>query len=94
MKPNEKLRQFWEALKAAKIEEIESTLENGTKQIIKILTLPASAFPGESEESERKLLVRKCYEELADIMLDHFKHKGRVFVLNGSPGKNFSLTGC
>lgn len=48
MKPNEELRQFWEALKLAEIEEIEiGTLEDGTKQIIKILTLPASAFPGE-----------------------------------------------
>ena len=79
----------------AKIEEIEAgTLEDGTKRIIKILTLSASAFPGESEESKRRLLVRQCYEELADIMLAHSQQKGRVFVLNGNPGKMFFLPEC
>lgn len=64
-------------------------MEDGTKQVIKILTLSASAFPGEAKKSKRRLLVRQCYEELADIMLSHFQEKGRVFVLNGNPGKIF-----
>lgn len=33
--------------------------------------------------------MRQCYEEMAEIMLDHFRQKGRVFVLNGNPGKTF-----
>ena len=90
MKPNKNLRQFWKALEAAEIEEKAiGTLEDGTKHIIKILTLPSSAFPGETEESKRRLLVRQCYEELADMMLAHFQQGGWVFVLNGNPGKTF-----
>ena len=90
---NENLTKFWQALKAAKIEEIEAgTLEDGTKRIIKILTLSASKFPGEGQESRRRLLVRQCYEELADIMLDHFQQNGRVFILNGNPDKVLSLS--
>lgn len=64
IKAKEGLTQFWQALKAAKIELIEAgTLEDGTKQIIKILTLSASAFPGESAERKGRLLVRQCYED-------------------------------
>ena len=90
MKPNKNLRQFWKPLEAAEIEEKAiGTLEDGTKQIIKILTLPSSALPRESGGNKGKLLVRQCYEDLADMMLAHFQQEGRVFVLNGNPGKTF-----
>ena len=81
MKPNEKLRQFWEALKAAEIK----TLPDGTK----LLTLSKSAFPGEKGKNVRQILVRQCYEELAEMMIKHFQEDGHVFILNGNPGKTF-----
>ena len=61
------------------------TSKDGAKEIIKVLTLPSSPFLGVSEESERRLLVRQCYEELAEIILAHFRQDGRVFVLKRQP---------
>lgn len=77
--PDKKLQLFWEALATAVTEK----LPDGST----ILTLQSSAFPGEG--GMKKLLVRDCYVDLADMVLKHFEGGGHVFVLNGNPGEGF-----
>ena len=49
----------------------------------KSLALQSSGFP----VGLKKILVRQCYVDLADMMLKHFEASGHVIILNGNPGK-------
>ena len=77
--PDQALQSFWQALLVAEI-QCEPDGSN-------ILTLQSSGFPGEDQVNQQKLLVRKCYEDLANMMTAHFADGGKVVILRGNPGK-------
>jgi len=70
------MQSFWQALSAAESQQVGDA---------RFLTMTSSGFPGEDDTTKKALLVRTCYEDLADIVQKHFAASGKIFILSGNP---------
>ena len=58
---------------------------------VQLLQLGGGAlFPGGGTDLKGRLLIRKCYLDLAVLMEQHFARDGHIFIITGNPGKALS----
>ena len=74
------------------VESIQSTQPEDTKLEVKCIQSPENAFLPYPQDKIKKLYVRKCYEDVFDLLLEEIG-RGRMesFAISGTPGIGKSL---
>lgn len=88
-----KLTAFWTALACAKEEVVDG---------VTYMVLKDGHFPQEGSFVVDKLLVRKCYVDLAGLAKDYLEKKrptgeqlpGCIFILRGNAGESIAQLDC
>ena len=75
------LQNFWYQLAA-----VEQPSKVNSAQILQLGN--NACFPQEGHAVQGRLLVRRCYIDLAQQSEYHFSCSGHTFIVTGSPGKD------